>query len=168
MRYDLTSVPERYHSSRALASVDVDHWVSLVQEVLPRATSTLLVDLGCGTGRFTVPLAEQLGVSVIGIDPSQKMLREAARNTSSPHVAYQEGSAESTPLKTSVATLMFMSNAIHHVKILDGSVAGNAQSAPIPWNCVHPKLLSRKSGISSLPTVFSRSHARLPTNDLAA
>jgi ubiquinone/menaquinone biosynthesis C-methylase UbiE len=119
MRYDLTSVPERYHSSRALASVDVDHWVSLVQEVLPRATSTLLVDLGCGTGRFTVPLAEQLGVSVIGIDPSQKMLREAARNTSSPHVAYQEGSAESTPLKTSVATLIFMSNAIHHVESLD-------------------------------------------------
>jgi ubiquinone/menaquinone biosynthesis C-methylase UbiE len=58
MHYDSTSVPERYHSSRALTSTDVDRWVSLIQEVLPCKTSTLLVDLGCGTGRFTVPLAE--------------------------------------------------------------------------------------------------------------
>jgi len=119
MHYDSTSVPERYHSSRALTSADVDRWVSLIQEVLPRAASTLLIDLGCGTGRFTIPLAEQLGVSVISVDPSQKMLREAARNTSSPHIAYQEGRAESIPLGASVAALIFMSNAIHHVRSLD-------------------------------------------------
>ena len=98
MHYDSTSIPERYHSSRALTSADMDRWVRLVQEVLPRAASTLLIDLGCGTGRFTTPLAEQFGVSVIGVDPSQKMIREAARNTRSPHITYQEGSAESIPL----------------------------------------------------------------------
>jgi ubiquinone/menaquinone biosynthesis C-methylase UbiE len=119
MHYDSTAVPEKYHSSRALTSADVDGWVSLVQEVLPRTVSTLLLDLGCGTGRFTVPLAEQLGVSVIGIDPSQKMLREAARHTRSPRIAYVEGSAESIPLAASVAALIFMSNAIHHVTSVD-------------------------------------------------
>lgn len=122
MHYDSTSVPERYHSSRALTSADVDRWVRLVQEVLPRAASTLLIDLGCGTGRFTIPLAEQLGISVIGVDPSQKMLREAARNTRSPHIAYQEGSAESIPSEASVAALIFMSNALHHVKSLDNAL----------------------------------------------
>lgn len=119
MHYDSTSIPERYHSSRALTSADMDRWVRLVQEVLPRAASTLLIDLGCGTGRFTISLAEQLRVSVIGVDPSQKMLREAARNTRSPHIAYQEGSAEFIPLGTSIAALIFMSNALHHVKSLD-------------------------------------------------
>jgi ubiquinone/menaquinone biosynthesis C-methylase UbiE len=119
MQYDATSVPERYHHSRALTSADVDRWVRLVQEVLPRAASTLVIDLGCGTGRFTVPLAEQLGVSVIGVDPSQKMLREAARHTRLPRIAYREGSAESLPLDANSAALIFMSNAIHHVKNLD-------------------------------------------------
>jgi ubiquinone/menaquinone biosynthesis C-methylase UbiE len=119
MQYDSTSVPERYHSSRALTSTDVDRWVSLVQEVIPGAASTVLIDLGCGTGRFTVPLAEQLGVFVIGVDPSQKMLREAARHTTSPRIAYCEGSAEFLPLGASVAALIFMSNAMHHVKSLD-------------------------------------------------
>jgi len=112
MQYDSTAVPERYHRSRALASADVDRWVRLVQEVLPRAGSTLVIDLGCGTGRFTEPLAEQLGVSVIGVDPSQKMLQEAARHTRSRRIAYREGSAEAIPVGANVAALIFMSNAI--------------------------------------------------------
>jgi ubiquinone/menaquinone biosynthesis C-methylase UbiE len=122
MQYDSTSVPERYHSSRALTSADVDRWVGLVQEVLPRADRTLLIDLGCGTGRFTVPLAEHLGVSVIGVDPSQKMLQEAARHSRSRHIAYREGSAEAIPLGANVAALIFMSNAIHHVTSLDNAL----------------------------------------------
>jgi ubiquinone/menaquinone biosynthesis C-methylase UbiE len=119
MQYDSTAVPERYHRSRALTSADVDRWVRLVQEVLPRAGSTLVIDLGCGTGRFTEPLAEQLGVSVIGVDPSQKMLQEAARHTRSRRVAYREGSAEAIPVGANVAAFIFMSNAIHHVTRLD-------------------------------------------------
>jgi ubiquinone/menaquinone biosynthesis C-methylase UbiE len=54
MHYDSTSVPERYHIGRALTPADVSRWVSLVQEALPHTVSTLLIDLGCGTGRFTV------------------------------------------------------------------------------------------------------------------
>ena len=46
MRYDSTSVPERYHSSRTLTSADVSRWVSLVQEVIPHGASTSLIDLG--------------------------------------------------------------------------------------------------------------------------
>ena len=122
MQYDSTSIPERYHSRRALTSADVSRWMSLVQEVLPHAVSTLLIDLGCGTGRFTVPLAEQLGVSVIGVDPSQKMLREAARETCSSHIEYREGRAESIPLDANSAALIFMSNALHHVQSLDKAV----------------------------------------------
>jgi ubiquinone/menaquinone biosynthesis C-methylase UbiE len=119
MLYDATFVAEKYHSSRALTSADMSRWVHLVQESLPRAANPVLIDLGCGTGRFTVPLAEQLGVSVIGVDPSQKMLREAAHNTSSADIEYREGSAEAIPLRANAAALIFMSNAIHHVKSFD-------------------------------------------------
>ena len=119
MRYDSTSVPERYHSSRALASADVGRWVGLVHKAIPYGTSKSLIDLGCGTGRFTVPLAEQLGVPVIGVDPSQKMLREAERHGSASRIAYRVGSAESIPVDTGSGALIFMSNAIHHVKNLE-------------------------------------------------
>jgi ubiquinone/menaquinone biosynthesis C-methylase UbiE len=65
------------------------------------------------------PLAAQLGIYVIGVDPSQQMLREAARETSLSHIEYREGSAEAIPLDAHSATLIFMSNAIHHVQSLD-------------------------------------------------
>ena len=118
MLYDSTAVPERYHRSRALTSADTERWVRLVQRVLPCAGSTLLLDLGCGTGRFTVPFAEHLGVSVIGVDPSQK----AAHQTRSRRITYREGRAEAIPLGANVARLIFMSNAIHHVTNLDKSL----------------------------------------------
>lgn len=114
MQYDATSVPGRYRSSRALTPGDVERWVRLVKEVLPHTAGTLLIDLGCGTGRFTGPLAEQLGASVIGVDPSQKMLREAT--CSGPYITYLAGSAEFLSFRTSIAALIFMSNALHHVK----------------------------------------------------
>jgi ubiquinone/menaquinone biosynthesis C-methylase UbiE len=94
-------------------------WVRLVQEYIPQALRPVLIDLGCGTGRFAMPLAEKLGIAVIGVDPSQKMLREAAQNNSSTHVEYREGSAESIPSDTHSAALIFMSNVFHHVKSLD-------------------------------------------------
>jgi len=86
---------------------------------MPQSAGTVLIDLGCGTGRFTVPLAEQLGVVVIGIDPSQKMLREAELNTMPAQIKYRQGSAEAIPLDANSAALIFMSNTIHHVKCLD-------------------------------------------------
>ena len=89
---------------------------------VPCAGSTLLLDLGCGTGRSTVPFAEHLGVSVIGVDPSQTMLQKAAHQTRSRRITYREGRAEAIPLGANVAGLIFMSNAIHHVTNLDKSL----------------------------------------------
>jgi ubiquinone/menaquinone biosynthesis C-methylase UbiE len=88
----------------------------------PASAGAVLIDLGCGTGRFTVRLAEQLEVSVIGVDPSKKMLREAKQITSSPQVEYREGAAESIPLDANSAALIFISNAIHHVESFDEAV----------------------------------------------
>jgi ubiquinone/menaquinone biosynthesis C-methylase UbiE len=50
------------------------------------------------------------------------MLREAARDTSSSRVHYQEGSAESIPLEAESVALIFMSNVLHHVKGRDEAV----------------------------------------------
>jgi ubiquinone/menaquinone biosynthesis C-methylase UbiE len=149
MLYDSTSIPEKYHNSRALIAADVNRWVSLVEEFLPRGTSTFLVDLGCGTGRFTVPLAEQLGVSVVGVDPSRKMLREAAQHTTSSNIEYREGSAEAIPLETNSAALIFMSNVLHHVKRLD-------EARQEMSRVLQPKgiLFIRNSTLENLPPLY--------------
>jgi trans-aconitate methyltransferase len=44
-----------------------------------RTAISLVVDLGCGTGRFSEMLAAELGARVIGLDPSEKMIDQARR-----------------------------------------------------------------------------------------
>ena len=41
-----------------------------------RSGETSVLDIGCGAGRFTIPLAER-GMKVVGIDYSSEMIRLA-------------------------------------------------------------------------------------------
>jgi SAM-dependent methyltransferase len=49
------------------------------QRIEPAFTPTLALDFGCGVGRVTIPLA-RLATHVVGLDVSNSMLAEAARN----------------------------------------------------------------------------------------
>lgn len=115
MLYDITDVPDKYHLGRSLQSSDMNYWINLVQNILPDFEDQVLIDLGCGTGRFSEPLSSQLRVPVIGVDPSLKMLGEATGESRPDTIEYREGTAEDIPVPDNFATLIFMSNAIHHI-----------------------------------------------------
>lgn len=75
---------------------------------------TTVVDLGCGTGRFTEPLQARFHARVIGIDPSREMLSRAVVKRSSESVHYLIGQGEGIPLRDQVTELIFMSMVFHH------------------------------------------------------
>ncbi|MEU9117815.1 methyltransferase domain-containing protein [Streptomyces sp. NPDC048483] len=54
-----------------------------LQTAFALTTDDIVLDLGCGTGQLTVPLASRVG-SVIGMDPEPDMLR-LARDTAARH-----------------------------------------------------------------------------------
>jgi ubiquinone/menaquinone biosynthesis C-methylase UbiE len=72
------------------------------------------VDLGCGTGRFSPSLADRLSASVIGIDPSRKMLAEVRADRSRAGIIYVCACGEAIPLRPNFADLIFISMAFHH------------------------------------------------------
>jgi hypothetical protein len=82
---------------------------------LRRWRHSLVVDLGCGTGRFSELLAAHLGALVISIDPSQKMIVHARRKRATGSVLFQRAAAEGLPLADGCVDLVFMSQAYHHV-----------------------------------------------------
>src|SRR5262245_4958665 len=73
-----------------------------------------ILDLGCGTGRFSDGLAVRFNASVIGIDPSMKMLRQAMDAPARPRVSYAMGLAEVLPLLANSMDLIFISMVFHH------------------------------------------------------
>ena len=73
-----------------------------------------ILDLGCGTGRFSEALAVYFRAEVVGIDPSVKMLERAREKQHWDRVQYQLGSAEAISLPPRSVDVIFMSMSFHH------------------------------------------------------
>jgi len=73
MNYDQTTIATSYDAAARPRRRGQRQWLDLVASHVPFAPK-LIVDVGCGTGRFSEPLAERFAAKVIGIDPSPRML----------------------------------------------------------------------------------------------
>lgn len=113
MDYDQTDIPEGYDRGRDHGGAFLDQWMRVIATHLEDRPVTRVLDLGCGTGRFTAPLASAFGVEVVGVDPSRKML-ERARAKMHPGVRYELGRAEAIPLADRSVDVVFMSMCFHH------------------------------------------------------
>jgi ubiquinone/menaquinone biosynthesis C-methylase UbiE len=114
MDYDKTEMARTYRKGRSLEPEVLQQWMDVVAaHVEPRNVQTVL-DLGCGTGRFSEALAEEFDANVVGIDPSRTMLDEAQIHRTDSRVFYARGSAEFIPLKTNSVDVVFISMAFHH------------------------------------------------------
>jgi SAM-dependent methyltransferase len=73
------------------------NWVRLLEEIRAQAdvAGRRILDVGCGTGRVSIALAEK-AAEVVGVDPSEEMLAEA-RARARGSVAFERGRAEALP-----------------------------------------------------------------------
>jgi ubiquinone/menaquinone biosynthesis C-methylase UbiE len=114
MDYDKTKIAATYDAARGYRPEVLDRWLDLIVANVS-AQPKLIVDLGCGTGRFTYPLAERLQTRVIGIDPSEKMLHNARKKLANSRVDFRQASGEEIPLEDGCADVIFMSMVLHHL-----------------------------------------------------
>lgn len=115
MDYDKTTIAATYDAARSYRPEVLRQRLDLIAVHAP-AHPQLIVDVGCGTGRFTQPLAERFQARVIGVDPSEKMLESARQKLTSPRAEFRRGPAEKLPLETACADLVFMSMVLHHIE----------------------------------------------------
>ena len=114
MDYDATAIPAAYDRGRTHGPEFLDLWMQAVERHLASRRPSNIVDLGCGTGRFSGALATWFGTTVIGVDPSRKMLDQATGKFHKGVVRYVRGSGEAVPLADAACDLVFMSMVFHH------------------------------------------------------
>jgi len=112
--YSKIETANRYDSARSLPSQTKTLWLDALKSSIPEQEIRKILDLGCGTGRFTVALGKAFECSVIGIEPSSAMLG-VAMSQSELHVEWKQGQAENIPLENGVVDLVFMSQVFHHL-----------------------------------------------------
>ena len=89
-------------------------WRAILAPYLARANCIL--DLGAGTGRFSILMADWFDAFVIGVEPAASM-RQAATATSKPaRLAYLGGRAEHLPFRERQFDAALLSNVFHHIE----------------------------------------------------
>jgi ubiquinone/menaquinone biosynthesis C-methylase UbiE len=114
MNYDATNLAANYDLGRDHGPEFLDLWMRTVSSYLEGQTVKTILDLGCGTGRFSEGLARHFNAEVAAVDPSTKMLEQARRKQTDIRVKYQSGSGESLSLADKSVDLVFTSMAFHH------------------------------------------------------
>ena len=112
--YDATNLAAGYDRARDHGPEVLDLWMRIVARRVEGRPVRRILDLGCGTGRFSRGLASQFNAEVIGLDPSSKMLQVAREKQRDPRVQYELGRAEAIPLAAASVDLIFMSMSLHH------------------------------------------------------
>lgn len=113
MDYDKTNMATHYDAGRAYSPAALDHWLKTIARFVAGRGISVIVDLGCGTGRYSEALAAFFNARVVAIDPSDTMLAEA-RKKATGRVTYAKGCGEQLPLADACADLVFISMVFHH------------------------------------------------------
>ena len=114
MDYDQTDIPAAYDRGRDHGPEVLNLWMSVIESYVDHQSVGTILDLGCGTGRFSECLARRFDARVVGVDPSEKMLDLARRKQHRNGIYYERGCAEAIPLVDQAVDMIFMSMSFHH------------------------------------------------------
>ena len=112
MSPSFAEIAPRYDALRPLSAGDRGRLESMLASA-GIDEGGLVVEVGCGTGRLTLPLAASTRARVVGVDAEERMLDVARSKDPTGSVEWMRGSAYRLPLANGVADLVVMAMLIH-------------------------------------------------------
>jgi ubiquinone/menaquinone biosynthesis C-methylase UbiE len=111
---DYSKIATSYDKGRTLSEENIDIWLDIITRLSGGQKGSRLLDLGCGTGRFAIPIAEKLGYKVTGADASSEMLVKAKEKDPQKKVSWEVQDAHQLNFPGASFEIVFMSHLLHH------------------------------------------------------
>ena len=93
-------------------------WRPVIVEAVADRNPAVVVDVGCGTGALSIPIAVRLpSARVVGIDGDPQVLDIARGKPGADAVEWTEGLAGALPLKAGEADVVVTSLVLHHLPL---------------------------------------------------
>ena len=117
--YNSKETASSYNKARLMPGNTMKQWLDLLIASVPIDEIDKILDLGCGTGRFSFALSENYKCPILAVDPSETMLAEGQKGQKAEDINWLKGIAEDIPIDDNSVDLLWMSQAFHHIDNID-------------------------------------------------
>jgi len=112
-KVDYTLISKHYDDTRVPPPHILEFWLSKIVELGKVSAGSVVLDVGCGTGIYTIPLAKKTGAIVFGLDSAKEMIEKAEVKEDGQRVEWQVGDAENLPFANARFDRVIMTMVIH-------------------------------------------------------
>lgn len=160
---DYSQVAKYYDEVRAIPPSLLTSRIIEYGEVV---ADSIVLDVGCGTGRFPFLLSNMKGALFVGLEPSIEMLRKAAEKGKSNRICWVRGDGQKLPFRDNVFDCGYMTMVIHHIENKKASLIEIHRTLRKRGKCVvmttsHTRI--RKHILNEFPGVTAIDLERFPT-----
>ncbi|MCR4403714.1 MAG: methyltransferase domain-containing protein [Candidatus Acetothermia bacterium] len=115
LKCDYGKIAPSYDRYRDLSPELLEGWLGVLIRWGRPSPGMKALDIGCGTGRLTIPLQRLTGAEVWGLDLSEEMLEQARQKKGAAGVHWVLGDAQALPFPEGAFDFAFMCLVLHHL-----------------------------------------------------
>jgi len=125
-----------------------------------------VLDIGCGTGRFTLNILDKTGAMLCALEPAIDMLKQAVGKDRSKRILWIRGDGQQLPFRDNIFDCIYMTAVIHHIENKEAALREIHRILKNGGNCViqtfsHSRI--RKHITRDFPGVVAIDLKRIPS-----
>lgn len=113
LKADYSQISKYYDKVR---KAEISEWISKIIMFGCVEKKSFVLDVGCGTGRFPLGVSLQTKATIVSIDLSKDMLREAVKKAGAEKIFWVQVDGQRLPFKENCFDCVYMTLVLHHLE----------------------------------------------------